>query len=104
MWLWKLIADPDIARSRMLNNFLELTDAARMVTKCAYAAAGVLCMGQSGLWWQLSCVTNIHRSVKAQVTRRSNNHEENRINEIYGCNTAASRTICSSRKDLTKAY
>ena len=34
MWLWKLIADPDIARSRMLNNFLELTDAARMVTKC----------------------------------------------------------------------
>ena len=34
MWLWKLIADPYIARSRMLNNFLELTDAARMVTKC----------------------------------------------------------------------
>ena len=34
VWLWKLIADPDIARSRMLNNFLELTDAARMVTKC----------------------------------------------------------------------
>ena len=39
VWLWKLIADPDIARSRMLNNFLELTDAARMVTKCAAIAS-----------------------------------------------------------------
>lgn len=33
MWLWKLVADPEVARSRMLNNFLELSDAARMVTK-----------------------------------------------------------------------
>ncbi|KAK9812986.1 hypothetical protein WJX72_006830 [[Myrmecia] bisecta] len=32
-WLWKLIGDPDIARSRMLNNFLELSDAARLVQK-----------------------------------------------------------------------
>jgi hypothetical protein len=47
VWLWKLIADPDIARSRMLNNFLELTDAARMVTKCASIADRVLYMQQS---------------------------------------------------------
>lgn len=32
-WLWKLIADPRVARSRMLNNFLELTDAARSISK-----------------------------------------------------------------------
>ena len=35
VWLWKLIADPDIARSRVRNHWLELTDGARMVTKCA---------------------------------------------------------------------
>ncbi len=29
-WLWKLIAEPRTARSRVLNQFLELTDAARM--------------------------------------------------------------------------
>ncbi|KAK9825314.1 hypothetical protein WJX74_008521 [Apatococcus lobatus] len=32
-WLWKLIGDPEVARSRMLNNFLELSDAARLVQK-----------------------------------------------------------------------
>lgn len=34
-WLWKLIADPRAARSRSLNNFLELSDVARVVTRCA---------------------------------------------------------------------
>ena len=34
-WLWKLIADPRAARSRSLNKFLELSDVARVVTKCA---------------------------------------------------------------------
>lgn len=29
-WLWKLIGDPRTARSRVLNQFLELSDAARM--------------------------------------------------------------------------
>ena len=29
-WLWRLIADPRVARCRVLNQFLELTDAARM--------------------------------------------------------------------------
>ena len=32
-WLWKLIGDPEVARSRMLNNFLELSDAARLVQR-----------------------------------------------------------------------
>ena len=32
-WLWQLIADPGIARSRPLNQFLELSDAARMITR-----------------------------------------------------------------------
>ena len=32
-WLWKLIADGEIARSRVLNNFLELSDAARLVQR-----------------------------------------------------------------------
>ena len=36
-WLWKLIADPRAARSRSLNNFLELSDVARVVTRCAHA-------------------------------------------------------------------
>jgi len=52
VWLWKLIADPDIARSRMLNNFLELTDAARMVTKCVSFSctlgSGLCCV--AGSW------------------------------------------------------
>ena len=34
-WLWKLIADPGTARSRSLNNFLELSDVARLVTRCS---------------------------------------------------------------------
>ena len=34
-WLWKLIADPRAARSRSLNNFLELSDVARVVTRRA---------------------------------------------------------------------
>ena len=34
-WLWKLIGDPEVARSRMLNNFLELSDAARLVQRSA---------------------------------------------------------------------
>jgi PX domain len=29
-WLWRLIGDPRTARSRVLNQFLELSDAARM--------------------------------------------------------------------------
>lgn len=36
-WLWKLIADPRAARSRSLNNFLELSDVARVVTRRAAA-------------------------------------------------------------------
>ncbi len=36
-WLWKLIADGEIARSRVLNNFLELSDAARLVQRCVSA-------------------------------------------------------------------
>ena len=32
-WLWKLIGDGHIARSRVLNNFLELSDAARLVQR-----------------------------------------------------------------------
>ncbi len=34
-WLWKLIGDPEVARSSMLNNFLELSDAARLVQRSA---------------------------------------------------------------------
>ena len=32
-WLYALIRDPAIAHSRMLNNFLELADAARFVQR-----------------------------------------------------------------------
>ncbi len=32
-WLWKLIADGEVARSRMLNNFLELSEAAKLVQR-----------------------------------------------------------------------
>ena len=32
-WLWKLIGDGEIARSRVLNNFLELSEAARLVQR-----------------------------------------------------------------------
>ena len=41
-WLWKLIADGEIARSRMLNNFLELSEAAKLVQRL-------------GPGWKLSC-------------------------------------------------
>jgi PX domain len=34
VWLWKLIADPEVARSRPLNTFLELSEAARTVPQC----------------------------------------------------------------------
>ena len=45
-WLWRLIGDPRTARSRVLNQFLELSDAARMArwdlstirTACGYRA------------------------------------------------------------------
>ena len=33
-WLWRLVADPELARSRPLNGFLELQDAARLVQRC----------------------------------------------------------------------
>lgn len=36
-WLWRLIAEPRISRSRALNQFLELSDAARMVARCPSA-------------------------------------------------------------------
>ncbi len=32
-WLWQLIAEPRIAKSRVLNQFLELTDATRMASR-----------------------------------------------------------------------
>lgn len=32
-WLWRLVADPELARSRPLNGFLELQDAARLVQR-----------------------------------------------------------------------
>ena len=32
-WLWKLIGDGEIARSQVLNKFLELSDAARLVQR-----------------------------------------------------------------------
>ena len=32
-WLWRLVADPELARSRPLNGFLELSDAARLVQR-----------------------------------------------------------------------
>ena len=38
-WLWRLIGDPDVARSKMLNDFLELSDAARLVQRCAVLVA-----------------------------------------------------------------
>lgn len=34
-WLWRLISDPDLARSTALNDFLELGDAARIVQRSA---------------------------------------------------------------------
>jgi PX domain len=44
-WLWRLIGDPRTARSRVLNQFLELSDAARMarwalstIPACGYGA------------------------------------------------------------------
>ncbi len=33
-WLWRLVADPELARARPLNAFLELSDAARLVQRC----------------------------------------------------------------------
>ena len=38
-WLYALIRDPVIAHARMLNNFLELADAARFVQRCAASPA-----------------------------------------------------------------
>jgi hypothetical protein len=32
-WMWKLVNDPKIAKSKSLNEFLELADAARIVTR-----------------------------------------------------------------------
>jgi len=32
-WMWKLVSDPGIAKSKALNEFLELADAARIVTR-----------------------------------------------------------------------
>ncbi|KAK9834256.1 hypothetical protein WJX81_000497 [Elliptochloris bilobata] len=40
-WLWRLVADPELARSRPLNGFLELSDAARLVQRAASSAASV---------------------------------------------------------------
>lgn len=38
-WLWRLVADPELARARPLNAFLELSDAARLVQRCGPAPA-----------------------------------------------------------------
>lgn len=38
-WLWKLVSDPGVARSRTLNKFLELSVAAKLVERAAAAAA-----------------------------------------------------------------
>ena len=32
-WLWRLISDPDVAKAKNLNDFLELSDAARLVQR-----------------------------------------------------------------------
>jgi hypothetical protein len=32
-WLWRLINNPDVARSKMLNAFLELSEAARLIQR-----------------------------------------------------------------------
>lgn len=41
-WLWKLVSDPAIARSRTLNKFLELSVAAKLVERAAAAAAATI--------------------------------------------------------------
>lgn len=40
-WLWKLIGDGEIARSQVLNKFLELSDAARLVQRLTGNSASV---------------------------------------------------------------
>lgn len=33
-WLWRLVDDPHVARSKMLHSFLELSEAARLIHRC----------------------------------------------------------------------
>ncbi|KAL3140845.1 hypothetical protein ABBQ32_005383 [Trebouxia sp. C0010 RCD-2024] len=47
-WLWKLIGDGEIARSRVLNNFLELSDAARLVQRVPPSAVPSRAASQTG--------------------------------------------------------
>ena len=41
-WLWKLVSDPAVARSRTLNKFLELSVAAKLVERASAAAAATI--------------------------------------------------------------
>lgn len=71
-WLWKLIGDGEIARSQVLNKFLELSDAARLVqrytvTLCGFALSS-LCLAthtQRRLALQCHCATRAVRIVLA---------------------------------------
>lgn len=35
-WLWRLVDDPHVARSKMLHTFLELSEAARLIHRCTF--------------------------------------------------------------------
>ncbi len=55
-WLWRLVADPELARARPLNAFLELSDAARLVQRCGPQLLARPYYGGSGRCSAIQCV------------------------------------------------
>ena len=64
-WMWKLVADPAIAGSKALNEFLELADAARIVTRSFTSPLGqrVPCVAGPSQGSCNCCANNILRLV-----------------------------------------
>ena len=56
-WLWKLIGDGEIARSQVLNKFLELSDAARLVQR--YTVPNVNIVGKIIIYFRKTVITTV---------------------------------------------
>ncbi|KAL0051955.1 hypothetical protein WJX82_005290 [Trebouxia sp. C0006] len=66
-WLWKLIGDGEIARSRVLNNFLELSDAARLVQRVAPSPLPSRPASQTGSYaWSEGGSSSMHEGSSQQ--------------------------------------
>ncbi|KAL0033611.1 hypothetical protein WJX79_007693 [Trebouxia sp. C0005] len=73
-WLWKLIGDGEIARSRVLNNFLELSDAARLVQRVAPSPLPSRPASQTGSYaWSEGGSSSMHEGSSQQSSAAPSN-------------------------------